>query len=70
MKTIFKTNNHVHLSWIKHILSEHNIRFFVMDSSMSSVEGNITAIPVRVVVNSEDEKIALKIIQEEEDNLD
>ena len=37
---------------------------------MSSVEGNITAIPVRVVVNSEDEKIALKIIQEEENNLD
>ncbi len=41
-----------------------------MDSSMSSVEGNITAIPVRVVVNSEDEKTALKIIHEEEKNLD
>ena len=70
MKTILKTNNHVHLSWVKHILSKHNIESFVMDSSMSSVEGNITAIPVRVVVNSEDEKIALKIIQDEEDNLD
>ena len=41
-----------------------------MDSSMSSVEGNISAIPVRIVVNSEDEKIALKIILEEENNLD
>ena len=70
MKTIFKTNNHVHLSWIKHILSKNNIKYFVMDSSMSSVEGNITAIPVRVVVNSEDGKTALKIIHEEEKNLD
>ena len=43
MKTVLKTNNHITLSWIKHILSCNNIKFYILDESMSSVEGNITA---------------------------
>ena len=70
MKTILKTNNHVHLNWVEYILSKHEIEYFVMDRSMSSAEGNITAIPIRIVVKCEDEKNAVEIIRNEQNELD
>ena len=69
MKTVLKTNNHITLSWIKHILSCNNINFYILDESMSSVEGNITAIPMRILVDSENLKRAKKIISDAEDEL-
>ncbi len=69
MKTVLKTNNHITLSWIKHILSCNNIKFYILHESMSSVEGNITAIPMRILVDSENLKRAKKIISDAEDEL-
>ena len=69
MKTVLKTNNHITLSWIKHILSCNNIKFYILDESMSSVEGNITAIPMRILVDSKNLKRAKKIISDAEDEL-
>ncbi len=69
MKTVLKTNNHITLSWIKHILSCNNIKFYILDESMSSVEGNITAIPMRILVDAENLKRAKKIISDAEDEL-
>ncbi len=69
MKTVLKTNNHITLSWIKHILSCNNIKFYILDESMSSVEGNITAIPMRILVDTENLKRAKKIISDAEDEL-
>ena len=69
MKTVLKTNNHITLSWIKHILSCNNIKFYILDESMSSVEGNITAIPMRILVDTENLKRAKNIISDEEDEL-
>ena len=66
MKTILKTNNHVYLSWVKNLLTTHKIKFYVMDQSMSSVEGNIVAIPVRIMVLHEDVEKAKNILEKEE----
>ena len=62
MKTVLKTNNHITLSWVKHILECSNINFYILDESMSSVEGKISAIPMRILVDAENLKIAKELI--------
>ena len=69
MKEIFKTNNLVELSWVKFILNFHKIEFFSLDESMSITEGNISAIPVRILVKKELYKRALLILEKERKKL-
>ena len=69
METVLKTNNHITLSWVKHLLESSNINFYVLDESMSSVEGNITAIPMRILVDRNDFEKAKKIISDAKKNL-
>ena len=69
METVLKTNNHITLSWVKHLLEDSNINFYVLDESMSSVEGNITAIPMRILVDRNDFEKAKKIISDAKKNL-
>ena len=65
MKTIFKSNDFIEISWIKNILSSNNIEFFILDESMSTNEGNISAIPVRILFKQEHADKALNIIEKE-----
>ena len=66
MKTILKTNNLIQFTWVKFILNNYNINFYVMDQSMSSVDGNISAIPIRIMVDYENAEKAKRIIKLEE----
>ena len=50
MKLVFKSNNLVEISWVKYILDSNDIEFFVLDELMSINEGNISAIPIRILV--------------------
>ncbi len=65
MKTIFKSNDFIEISWIKNILSSNNIEFFILDETMSTNEGNISAIPVRILVRQEYADKAINIIKNE-----
>lgn len=65
MKILVKSNEIIYLSWVKHILRENSIDFLVFDEFISSIEGNITAFPVRILVNENDYDIAKKIITDE-----
>ena len=69
MKTVLKTNNHITLSWVKHILECSNIKFYILDESMSSVEGNISAIPMRILVDAENLKVAKELIDRAQQEL-
>ena len=69
MQTLIETNDIVFLSWIKNILENHNVNYCVMDESMSFMEGNISAIPIRVLVDTSDVEKAKKIIQNEKGKL-
>ena len=69
METVLKTNNHITLSWVKYLLESSNINFYVLDESMSSVEGNITAIPMRILVDRNDLEKAKRIISDAKKNL-
>ena len=69
MQTVIKTNNHITLSWIRYILESNNIKFYILDESMSSVEGNISAIPMRVLVDKKNIQKAKKIINQAQEDL-
>ena len=52
MKMLLKSNDLIYISWVKSILSENNIKFYVFDEHMSMVDGNICAIPIRLIVEN------------------
>ncbi len=64
MKTLVKSNDIIYISWVKSLLTYNQIKFIVLDESMSATEGNISAIPVRILVNEDDFFFAEKIINE------
>ena len=69
MQILIRSNDIIYLTWVKSILSHNNIEFFVLDESMASTEGNISAIPVRILVDDNDLKRAKFLIsQTENDN--
>ena len=64
MQILIRSNDIIYLTWVKSILSHNNIEFFVLDESMASTEGNISAIPVRILVDDNDLKKATYLISE------
>ena len=66
MQILIRSNDIVYLTWVKSILSHNNIEFFVLDESMASTEGNISAIPVRILVDDDDLKKAKYLISQTE----
>ena len=65
MKLVFKSNNLVEISWVKYILNSNDIEFFVLDELMSINEGNISAIPIRILVKDNFVNKAKKILNDE-----
>ncbi len=66
MQVLIRSNDIIYLTWVKSILSHNNIEFFVLDESMASTEGNISAIPVRILVDDDDLKKAKYLISQTE----
>jgi len=64
MQILIRSNDIIYLTWVKSILSHNNIEFIVLDESMASTEGNISAIPVRILVDDNDLKKAKYLISE------
>ena len=63
MKVILKSNDFVLISWVKNIFDSNSIKFYTLDEEMSVMEGNITAIPVRIMVDDSDFKKAKEILE-------
>ena len=68
MQILIRSNDIIYLTWVKSILSHNNIEFFVLDESMASTEGNISAIPIRILVGDDDLKKAKYLISQTENN--
>ena len=64
MQILIRSNDIIYLTWVKSILSHNNIEFITLDESMASTEGNISAIPVRILVDDNDLKKAKYLISE------
>ena len=65
VKLVFKSNNLVEISWVKYILDSNDIEFFVLDEIMSINEGNISAIPIRILVKDNFVNKAKKLLNDE-----
>ncbi len=65
VKLVFKSNNLVEISWVKYILNSNDIEFFVLDELMSINEGNISAIPIRILVKDNFVNKAKKLLNDE-----
>ena len=70
MKELLRSNDVVHLSWIKSVFDKSNIPIFVMDEQMSVLEGSANAIPRRVLVSEGDHVQAMKILEDAQSELD
>ncbi len=63
VRELFRTNDPVLLSWTEALLAGEGIRVFVLDSYMSVMEGSISAIPRRVMVDDGDFVAARALIE-------
>ncbi len=54
MEEIFRTNDPVKLSYIRHLLDEANIEVFVLDEHTAYIDGRGPLVPIRVVVHQAD----------------
>jgi hypothetical protein len=54
MKELLRTNSPVRLSWLQALLHDSGIETLVLDHHTSLVEGNIGAIPRRLMVADRD----------------
>ena len=63
MKELLRSNDLIHLSWIRSIFKEAGIQIFVMDEHMSVLEGSANAIPRRVMVSEQDYAQALRLMK-------
>ena len=64
MRTLVTSNDLVRLSFIHALLRDAGIEALLLDAHVSAVEGSIGAIPRRLVVLSEDERQARRILVE------
>ena len=65
-----RSNDLVHLSWIRSVFDEANIPIFVMDEHMSVLEGSVNAIPRRVMVSEADHAQAMMILKAAQSELE
>ena len=54
MKELFRSNDPVRLSWAEAVLAGAGIVALVLDEHTAALEGSISAIPRRLVVDDDD----------------
>jgi Putative prokaryotic signal transducing protein len=62
MKELLRTNDPVRLSWLQALLQDSGIDSLVLDHHTSLVEGNIGAIPRRLMVAERDYRRARTLL--------
>jgi hypothetical protein len=64
VRVVVTTNNMVRLSFLHALLTDAGIAATVLDAHASAIEGSIGAIPRRLVVATEDEARARRVLVE------
>ena len=67
MKELLRTNDPVRLSWVEALLRDSGIDSLVLDHHASLVEGNIGAIPRRLMVAEGDYRHACALLAASEE---
>ena len=53
MEEVFRTNDLVKLSYIRHVLSEDGIEPFVLDEHTAMIDGRGPMVPIRITVRED-----------------
>ena len=53
MEEVFRTNDLVKLSYVRHLLDEAGVQHFLADEHMAAMEGSIGAFPRRILVHED-----------------
>ncbi len=64
MKELLRTNDIVLISFVESLLKEQNIEHIVVDQHMSILEGSVGAIPRRLLVDSDCNDQARKLLHD------
>lgn len=70
MVELLRTNDPVLISFVQAILADARIDALVLDNHTSILEGSANAIPRRIMVVDEDLDAAMRILKEQEAELD
>ena len=70
MVELLRTNDPVLISFVQAILADARIDALVLDKHTSILEGSANAIPRRIMVLDEDLDAAMRILKEQEAELD
>ena len=69
MKELFRSNDPVRLSWAEAMLAGAGIDALVLDGHTSVLEGSISAIPRRLMVDDDDYGAARRLLDEADPTL-
>lgn len=64
MIELVRTNDLVMISFIESLLTQEGLSYFVADQHMSAVEGSLGFLPRRIMVDSEQEARARRLLKE------
>lgn len=67
MKEVFRSDDIMEISILKHMLEDSGIRYFVFDEQMGLAFGTYDGIMARVMVVDEDETAAREVVREFEE---
>ena len=64
LEEVFRTNDFVKLSYIRHLLAEDGIEAFVLDEHTAVIDGRGPMVPIRVTVRSDQAERARWVLRE------
>ena len=64
MEEVFRTNDLVKLSYIRHLLAEEGITAFVLDEHTAMIDGRGPMVPIRVTVRDDLAERARHVLRE------
>ncbi len=64
MQEVFRTNDFVKLSYIRHILLEEGIQSYVLDEHTASIDGRGPMVPIRVAVHPDAANRAIFVLRD------
>ena len=70
MGELLRSNDIILLSWIRSVLNEAGIVFFLLDTQTSVLEGSANSIPHRVMVDEEDYAWAIRVLNDAQSEVD
>jgi len=66
MEEIFRTNDFVKLSYVRHLLAEEGIAAFVLDEHTAMIDGRGPMVPIRVTVREDEAGRARRVLKDVE----